>query len=190
MNEQMREVIMVPYNPAWPQQFAEEASRLYPVYWMCWVSIFHIGSTAVPGLLSKSTLDLMLVVQNIQKVDAFDELISSLGYTPRGEFGIPGRRYFHQGDRVHKTHLHVFEHGSPQVERHLLFRDYLRCHPLETKAYAALKVELAERYKFDPVAYTNGKDEFIQSIDRLALEWKEQLGWQIPISDWNPDVGH
>ena len=190
MDEQKREVIMVPYDPAWPQEFIDEAARLYPVFWMCWVSIYHIGSTAVTSLLSKPTLDLMLVVRNIRKVDAFDEMMDSLGYTPKGEFGIPGRRYFHQGDLVHKTHLHVFEQGSPQVERHLLFRDYLRCHPVETKAYAMLKVELADRYKFAPFAYTNGKDEFIQSMDRLALEWKGQSGWQFPISDWNPDVGH
>ncbi len=190
MEEQKRQVIMVPYDPTWPQQFAGEAARLYPVFWLCWDSIYHIGSTAIPGLLSKPTLDLLLVVRIIEKVDDFDEMICSLGYTPKGEYGIPGRRYFHQGDLFHKTHLHVFEDGSPQVERHLLFRDYLRSHPVETKAYAALKVDLAARYPLDPAAYTDGKNEFIRSIDQQALEWKVQSGWQLPASDWNPDVGH
>ena len=51
--------------------------------------------------------------------------MSKLGYIAKGEFGIEGRRFFLKGvyDRTH--HMHIFESGSPEVDRHLNFRDYM-----------------------------------------------------------------
>jgi len=186
MNTEQREIILVPYNPAWPQQFAEEAAQLYPAFWLCWLSIFHIGSTAIPGLLAKPTLDLMLVVRDINKVDTFQDALSVLNYFPKGEYGIPGRRYFHQGDLVHRTHLHVFEEGSDHIERHLLFRDYLRAHEEAANAYSALKMSLLTRYRYDPAGYTDAKHDFIQTMELQSQAWKLQSGWQLPAADWIP----
>ena len=188
MENKKREIVMVPYQADWPEKFQAEAAALYPVFWMCWRAVYHIGSTAVPGLASKPTLDILLSVHDITKVDTLDEAVADLGYTPKGEYGIPGRRYYHQGDQVHFFHLHVFGYTSTEIERHILFRDFLRSHPEETRAYESLKMKLAEIHRYDPNAYTDGKDEFIREMDARALQWKQKTGWRLPAPDWIPEA--
>jgi GrpB-like predicted nucleotidyltransferase (UPF0157 family) len=187
MDDKKREVILEAYQSDWQVQFSQAAAALYPVFWICWKLVYHIGSTAIPGLMAKPTLDLMLVVYDINKADTLQEALMDLGYFSKGENGIAGRRYYYQGEINHLTHLHVFEDGSAHVERHLLFRDYLRCHENEANAYSALKVQLAAQYRFEPEGYSEAKGEFIQHIDQLAQEWKQQTAWQIPAADWMPN---
>ena len=188
MDSKKREIIVVDYRSDWPELFQKEAATLYPIFWMCWKNVYHIGSTSVPGLAAKPIIDILLSVQDINKVDTLDEAIIDLGYTPKGEYGIPGRRYYHQGELVHVIHLHVFGSTSSEIERHVLFRDYLRCHPDEVHAYESLKRKLAVTNQFDPDGYTDGKDEFIHRVDESALCWKQETGWQLPPADWQPKV--
>jgi GrpB-like predicted nucleotidyltransferase (UPF0157 family) len=91
-----------------------------------------------------------------------------------GEYGIPGRRYFRKHDAagVRTHHVHVFEVGSAQIERHLAFRDYLRSHPAEAQAYSELKRRLAQTHPTNIEAYMDGKHGFIQAIDAKAAVWR------------------
>jgi len=96
-----------------------------------------------------------------------------LGYEPRGENGISGRRYFTkntEGIRTHHIHIYQVEHR--EIQRHLKFRDYLRAHPEDAQVYSQIKAELAEKYRDDPMNYTNGKNEFVEKIDKRANKWK------------------
>jgi GrpB-like predicted nucleotidyltransferase (UPF0157 family) len=61
--------------------------------------------------------------------------------------------------------------GSPQITRHLAFRDFLRVHPDCANDYEALKQRLAESYPNDLASYTAGKDVFIRDIDARAASW-------------------
>jgi len=71
---------------------------------------------------------------------------------------------------IHRVHVHVFQAGNPEIQRHLAFRDFLRHHPDMAEAYGDLKEELAIRFVLDAEAYTNGKEAFVREIDRLAAE--------------------
>jgi hypothetical protein len=44
------------------------------------------------------------------------------------------------------------------------FRDYLRAHRQTARAYEKLKRELADRYRNDREAYTQGKTGFVQAV--------------------------
>ena len=55
-------VRLVPYNPQWPELFEREASRIRAALDAHWVTIEHVGSTSVPGLVAKPILDILLVV--------------------------------------------------------------------------------------------------------------------------------
>jgi len=68
----VREVRVVPYDPAWPRQFLEEAERLRAVFGRELVDIHHIGSTSVPGLAAKPIIDILPVVRDIGVVDRFN----------------------------------------------------------------------------------------------------------------------
>ncbi|RJO60590.1 MAG: GrpB family protein [Dehalococcoidia bacterium] len=168
----MRKVEVVPYDPAWPRSFEAETKLLADILGAELVSIHHIGSTSVPGLQAKPIIDMLAEVCNIEALDGLNERMTSVGYTPMGEYGIAGRRYFFKGSLdSHTYHLHAFAEGHPEVARHLLFRDYLRSHPQEARRYASLKESLATKFPGDTEAYAQGKDAFIKEIDRKAAAW-------------------
>jgi GrpB-like predicted nucleotidyltransferase (UPF0157 family) len=91
-----------------------------------------------------------------------------------GEFGIPGRRYFRKSDAagIRTHHVHTFQVGSPEIERHLVFRDYMIAHPDDAQNYSELKHLLAKQYPNDIDGYMDGKDEFIKEMDRKAAAWR------------------
>ena len=119
----MRKIVVVDYRPEWAEAFAREAARIANVLGENMVAIHHIGSTSVPGLCAKPILDIMPVVRDIGAVDECNEGFIALGYTPMGEFGIPGRRYFHKGgDAVSYTHLDVYKRQEYIGENTVRFR--------------------------------------------------------------------
>ena len=185
-----REVKVVPYDPAWPQRFREEAERLRAVFGRELIYIHHIGSTAVPGLAAKPIIDILPVVRNIDAVDCLNGAMVELGYEPMGEHGLSGRRYFHRhyyrdGAEYHTHHVHVYASGSPMIDRHLAFRDYLRAYPDVARRYAALKQELAHLFPYDIEGYMDGKNAFVKVTEHAALAW-----WQrVPVVVLSGPVG-
>lgn len=168
----MRKVIVKPYQEEWLHQFQQEAQTLHNLFGSLVVDIHHIGSTAVPGLAAKPVIDLLPVVTHIEQVDAFNARMEALGYEPRGENGLPGRRYFQKGGDNRTHHVHVFEVGNPEIERHLVFRDYLRAYPEEALRYGELKLELARTYSTDISSYIEGKHDFVQQLEKQAIAWQ------------------
>jgi GrpB-like predicted nucleotidyltransferase (UPF0157 family) len=165
----VRKIEVVPYNPDWPSLFKMEADRLGAILGQEAVAIHHIGSTAIPNIRAKPIIDILVEVQDIEKVDDFNTEMIRQGYRPQGEFGIPGRRFFIKGpDDARTHHIHVFQTGHPEVQRHLDFRDYMVTHPEEAQAYSRLKETLAQRFPEDIEGYVAGKDGFIKDIDRKA----------------------
>jgi GrpB-like predicted nucleotidyltransferase (UPF0157 family) len=170
----MRKVEVVPHNPDWQQTFEQAAQQVAQALGDNVVAIHHIGSTAIPDIYAKPIIDLLLVVRAIVLVDQHNPTMAAQGYEAMGEYGIPGRRYFRKHDAagVRTHHVHVFEVGSAQIERHLAFRDYLRSHPAEAQAYSDLKRRLAQTHPTDIDAYMDGKHGFIQAIDATAAVWR------------------
>jgi GrpB-like predicted nucleotidyltransferase (UPF0157 family)/glutaredoxin len=183
MLSNMRNITVVAYDPAWPQAYEAEAVRLRAVFGPELVQLYHIGSTSIPGIHAKPIIDIMPVVQVIEHVDKLNEAMIALGYEPRGENGIPGRRYFSKGGVEQRSHhVHVFQVDNPEVARHLDLRDYLRAHPSQAQAYAAVKIEAAQRYPQDIIGYMDHKDAEIQRILTLAQDWRRQEANAMQIS--------
>ncbi len=165
-------VRMVPHDPNWRQEFRQEAGRISAAAGSNAVAVHHVGSTAIPGIYAKPVIDLLLVIQDLAALDEKQLEMEALGYEARGEYGIAGRRFFRRddkhGDRTHQ--VHAFEDGSPQIARHLAFRDYMIAHPETAQEYSDLKRELAAKHPEDIEAYMDGKDEFIQEVDKRAAQ--------------------
>jgi GrpB-like predicted nucleotidyltransferase (UPF0157 family) len=168
-----RKVLVLPYNSAWAQQFATERGVLQPIFGDEALAIHHIGSTSIPGMSAKPIIDLLMEVRNIASVDRFNEKMRESGYTPKGENGITGRRYFVKGSEdLHVSHVHCFQSGHWQIERCLIFRDYLMDHPDEARSYSRLKEFLAEKFPENIDAYVEGKEPFCEEINVKARSWK------------------
>lgn len=171
----MRKIEVTVFNKEWAVLFEEEAEKIKYIFGENLISIDHIGSTSVAGLKAKPIIDIMPVVKNIYLVDQNNEEMQKLGYEPMGEFGIAGRRYFRKGQEKRTHHVHIFQEGSPDIKRHIAFRDYLRAHPNLRDRYGALKSKLAEQFPFDKESYINGKDALVKEIEAQALEWFDAI---------------
>lgn len=125
--------------------------------------------------MAKPIIDVMPVVQNINRVDDYNEIMVSLGYEPKGENGISGRRYFTKGGDKRSHHIHIYALGNPQIERHLAFRDFLRAHPGVAKKNGNLKAELAVRFPYDISSYIKGKEKLALEIDKQAAGWSQSI---------------
>jgi GrpB-like predicted nucleotidyltransferase (UPF0157 family) len=170
-----QKVVVVPYDPSWPDMFQEEAENIRPVFGDEVIAIYHMGSTSIPGLNAKPVIDLLVEVNDIEKIDALNEAFAALNYEARGEYGIPGRRFFTKFSGDERTHnVHIFERGHPEVDRQLVFRDYLRTHPDDAEAYGRLKEKLAVHFHDDLQGYVQAKGDFVREIDRRAEAWKAE----------------
>ncbi|MEM9811917.1 MAG: GrpB family protein [Pseudomonadota bacterium] len=165
--------LLLPHSPTWGVAFAAEAKALSDVLCDLFLVCHHVGSTAVPGILSKPIIDILGVLPDLTGIDAKSPVLEALGYQVMGEHGIPGRRYFRKtnsdGARTH--HLHVYAAGSHHVERHLAFRDYLRAHPAKAAAYSALKARIVSDPAVSSYGYQDAKASFVRRVEGDALAW-------------------
>jgi GrpB-like predicted nucleotidyltransferase (UPF0157 family) len=167
-------VRVVAHDPAWRSEFEVETNRIVGALGDIIIRSHHIGSTTIPGIFAKPIIDILLEVCDILDFDYRSSAMEELGYEAMGEFGIPGRRFFRKynasGNRTH--HVHLYEAGSTEVERHLAFRDYLIAHPLAAQVYSELKQNLAQEHPQDIEAYMDGKDPFIKEHEAKAMAWR------------------
>jgi GrpB-like predicted nucleotidyltransferase (UPF0157 family) len=166
----MRMIEVIDYDPSWPGIFEAERDLLLQTIGYVAVEIHHVGSTAVPGLAAKPIIDILIEVTDLA---ALDELISdmqAIGYRPKGEFGIPNRRYFQKGGDNRSHQIHAFARGDFNVTRHIAFRDYLRTHHEVAKEYGQLKKDVAKACDNDIDRYCDGKDAYIKRIEAIAVK--------------------
>jgi GrpB-like predicted nucleotidyltransferase (UPF0157 family) len=168
---EMRRVEVKSYDEQWVSNFEDEAKTLHEIFGMEIIEIHHIGSTSVNGLKAKPIIDIMPIVREINRIDEFNTKMISIGYEPKGENGITGRRFFQNGGDNRTHHIHFFELGNPEIERHLAFRDYLRSHSDVAKKYGDLKEELSKRFPYDIESYIKGKEQLVLEIERKAVAW-------------------
>lgn len=172
--------LLVPYQESWPQRFQQAAEELGQVIGLTVVEIHHIGSTAVDTVpWSKPVIDILVEVRDLTHLEGVRaERLAEAGFEERGEYGIAGRRYFVRaaGKNRLKTHVHCYEQGDVQIDRHLNFRDYLRRHPAEAAAYSSLKWRLASAHGRDKASFQAGKAEFIARVEELARDQRQRRG--------------
>jgi len=168
----MRNIKVVDYNHNWSSDYQKEERTIRTILQEDLVNSFHIGSTSVPDLKAKPIIDILLVVNDINKLDSFSKQFQEIGYEVMGEFGITGRRYFRKGGH-HRTHqIHAFQYNNiEEIERHLAFRDYLREHPEVCRQYGEIKSQLAKQYPNDIDGYGDGKDDFVKNVEKDAIKW-------------------
>jgi len=165
-------VRIVSYDPAWPVRAAAELRRVADELGEVAVRLEHVGSTAVPGLAAKPIVDLLVSVAAVAAREAYVAPLERLGYlfvpAPQG----PGLHFFARPPQRPRTcHIHVCEAGSQHELRHLAVRDFLRAHPAEAAAYAALKRRVAARHPQDRLAYIAGKDPYVVALEQRATAW-------------------
>jgi putative glutamine amidotransferase len=157
-------------DPSWPARFEREAAELRALLGDVVVRIDHVGSTSVPGLVAKPIVDIQLSVRSMVPRSAYVDPLVAAGYRWVVDPWSDQHEYFSfPVDAERRIHLHVCQADSDWERRHVAFRDWLRAHPEDAAAYAALKTELAAAHPNDVFSYTDRKGPFIRSIEAKAL---------------------
>jgi GrpB-like predicted nucleotidyltransferase (UPF0157 family) len=165
------------YDPDWPEQFRAEASKLTELLapWLA-MPVEHIGSTSVPGLSAKPSLDMMAGVHDLHSAEDAIPVLTRHGY--RYGQHRPATLWFHKAPTESDLEqaLHLTEPGSSLWRERLAFRDALRADPLLARRYQELKQRLAAD-SGDIAAYTAGKRDFVvQVLTRsgvIAEQWRQ-----------------
>ena len=176
-------IIIVPYDPEWPELFKQLGSALRNALGDVALRIDHIGSTSVPGLAAKPIIDVQISVSSLEPVDPFRIPLESLGFVWRSNNPELTKRYFREKPGERRTHIHVRRIGSFSQQFPLLWRDYMRTHPEELQPYADMKYRLAERYEMHREDYTIAKVPFVWAVVRKADQWAQDTGWEPGPSD-------
>jgi GrpB-like predicted nucleotidyltransferase (UPF0157 family) len=165
---------VVPHNPTCRNEFERESKQVTLALGEKVVAVHHIGSTAIPNIYAKPVIDLLVEVNDITQIDERSSEMEALGYEVMGEFGILGLRYFRKDNEVgvRTHHVHTFEVASPEIERHLAFRDYVIAYPEDAQRYSELKLALVKKlHRSDIEGYMDGKDGFIKEMEKQAVAW-------------------
>ncbi len=190
-------VKLVPYDPDWPNQFQDIKAKLMAAIRHLEPVIEHVGSTSVPGLMAKPTIDIQIGMPSLDSLNLLHEHLLPHGFTrnSRWDHILPFRRFFvllkqrpegpdvpeilgpdFKGDVrsnwISVSNIHCVETSHQWFEDHLLFRDYLRQHPADRDAYAKIKQELAQQEWNITADYAGAKTSFIEAVKAKAKIWK------------------
>ena len=158
------------YHLEWPALFEQARKHLARALGDSVLDIQHVGSTSIPGMSAKPIIDIGIAVRNFEEAIECIEPMESLGYTYRGENGIPRRHYFVRGNPC-THHIHMLEPQSKDWTNLVVFRDYLRDNASAAQEYQNLKRDLAARHPTNRLAYTDGKAAFIlATVDRAQKQ--------------------
>ena len=161
-------ITLVPYDPEWPRLYEREAARIREALGDRLIRIEHTGSTSVPGLAAKPVIDITLVVADSADEASYVPQLEGAGYVLRiREPDWYEHRLFKGPDT--NTNVHTFSAGSPEIERMVAFRDWLRSNDDDRARYERTKRDLASRDWQYVQHYADAKTEIVEAIMARAL---------------------
>jgi GrpB-like predicted nucleotidyltransferase (UPF0157 family) len=154
---------IVDYDPDWPRLYKREAERVQSALSDRVLLLEHVGSTSVPGLAAKPKIDMLLVVANTADEPAYVPAMETAGYvlTVR-EPDWYEHRMFKGPDT--DINLHVFSSGCTEIDRMLLFRNWLRSNESDRLLYERTKRQLARNNWKYMQNYADAKTTVVQEI--------------------------
>ena len=170
-----REIVIVEYDPLWPQTFRRHAAIISRALGQKVLVIEHVGSTSVPGLAAKPIIDIDVLVEDSGDESAYLPALLAAGYVLRVR-----EPDWHEHRMLRTRELdvqvHVFSAGCVEFTRHRTFRDRLRSHAEDRHRYEALKRNLAKEGWPDMNAYARAKSEVVEDIIARASRDSSGVG--------------
>jgi GrpB-like predicted nucleotidyltransferase (UPF0157 family) len=155
-------VVIANYDPEWPRLFEREAAAV-----LAGVEgvrrVEHVGSTAVPGLSARPTVDLLAGADDPSALDA--DALAALGYAEVEAARGPDRRLFGKGTPAFQTYeLEAVRLDGERWRRRLALRDRLRSDLDLAERYAHRKRQLAREHGGDAAAYARAKAALVTAL--------------------------
>ena len=160
------------YDSAWPRLFEREAARLHATLGDRILLLEHIGSTSVPDLAAKPIIDMLLVIAHSADERTYVPDLEAGGYVLRIREPDWYEHRLFKGPET-DINLHVFSWGCLEIDRVLLFRNWLRGNPADRELYERTKRELARQEWKYVQNYADAKTTVVQTILARAQEAAE-----------------
>jgi len=171
------------YDGQWKRLFQTLATNLRNNLGDVAVRIDHIGSTSIEGMAAKPIIDVQISVTDLDNELLYRDPIEGIGFRCRSDNPGKTKRYFREVPGGRRTHIHVRQAGSIAEQMNLLFRDYLRNHPVDCLRYAEEKHRLMKQYKQERSKYVERKGPIVWEIMQRAHIWSMEMGWKPNKSD-------
>jgi GrpB-like predicted nucleotidyltransferase (UPF0157 family) len=161
-------ISILDYDPNWPHLYEREAVRIRSILNDRVVRIEHVGSTSVRGLPAKPIIDIALEVPDSADEAAYVPDMEVAGYLllARGPDWFQHRLFKGPGIDIN---LHTFSAGCAEVDRMLVFRDWLRANVADRELYLRAKRELAARDWKYMQQYADAKTAVVKEIMARAV---------------------
>ena len=157
-------IILSPHSPEWKTWADNEIQSLSSLLAHYTPVINHIGSTAVPGIMAKPIVDILVEISSDCDWHEVKNILEESGYICMSESA--NRMSFNKGytpsgyaTRVFHIHIHVLGDNDE-----IYFRDCLRRNPIVAKEYETLKLSLLPKYRNNRDGYTEAKTDFIKTV--------------------------
>lgn len=161
-------IMLARHDPKWSMQYVAEERKIQAALGVAALVVEHVGSTSIPGIPAKPTIDILLAVRDSTDERAYVPALEAQGYRLHIREPDWHQHRLLKGDRPF-VNLHVFTVGSNEIARMVAFRDRCRSHPEERALYERTKLELASRVWRHVQHYANAKGEVIEEIIARAL---------------------
>src|SRR5215469_10096709 len=162
-------ILIVDYDPEWPRLYEREAVRIQSALGNRALLLEHVGSTSVPGLAAKPRIDILLVVADSSDESDYIPALEAASYELHiREPGWYEHRLLKGPDTA--INLHVFSPGCPEIDRMLLFRNWLRINASDRQLYEHTKRQLARLDWKYTQNYADAKAAVVEEILARALE--------------------
>jgi len=184
----MNDIRLYEYDSNWPNIFSNQAEEIRSCLGQNCLEIHHIGSTSIPGMLSKQDIDILCIVEDLEA----SRILDDIGYQFKGEYNIPLKYSYSKNTEDFKVNLHIVKPSHGFISLNLKFRDYLRQEKDIALQYASLKRKILEdpissertqmgisKYNLDKNLFIKdilnkaGFDDFIVNFVLHHKEWEE-----------------
>lgn len=166
---QLFPIFLTEHDPHWADRYIEEVGQLKSILPSDTI-YHHIGSTAVNGIMAKPIIDILIVIDSVDRLKQSAEALRQHGYiimsTTENRISL-NKGYTENGFADKVFHLHIRLRGDTDE---IYFRDYLNAHPEIAREYERLKLRLWKKYEHDRDAYTDAKSEFVKKYTELAKQ--------------------
>lgn len=164
------------HDTAWEENAKQTIIFLKEKFGEIVVDIQHIGSTAIKHIKAKPIIDIVVGINDFNKLKCILSFLSAEGIIRRPNNDLPEYMMFVMGDfdeEIRTHHIHVVSFNGEEWNNQINFRDYMNAHPDKAKEYETIKIDLMNSYAENRSRYTSSKQPYIDNIFIEAAEWKQ-----------------
>lgn len=138
------------------------------------VKVDHVGSTALPYMIGKNIIDILVGVKSDQEMDEFTDKLKKLGFFPGQKSTGYVYRFFASREEETKSgdvHIHLANVETDRYKDFLILKNYLINNKEERENYAKIKKDIIKNGHDIRNDYRNIKSKYVTDLLERARDY-------------------